>query len=148
DLSAQLNAPSDIRIAAWEPLPRMGGVVQPRAARGAPETQEPDMNLLSRRTIAVATFVLAALAPLVAAEAAKEVLANECVTVRYGDLDLNTGAGVAQLYERLKEASQRACRTGDAGLFYSVFQRKHCYDGALAAAVSSAHLAALVDVHE
>lgn len=56
---------------------------------------------------ALAAFASLAFAPV--ASAAPEAKADEVITVRAGDLDLNTQAGARALLKRVDEAATRMC---------------------------------------
>jgi len=68
------------------------------------------------------------------------------VTVRYADLDLNTAAGVEELYARLRAASRSVCNVGERRSLAEAMAAKSCYRQVLGAAVDgtkSPSLAAL-----
>lgn len=97
-----------------------------------------------RCALAVATFCFA---HVPAAQAHSELPATASATVRYGDLDLGTRAGVVALYERLQAAARVVCRNRAGGELYQVFQWQDCYLEALSAAVGRFELDALDALH-
>jgi len=62
------------------------------------------IKLLAAALLA-ASFGVAATVPAVAAPP----VAAETTSVRYGDLDLDSAAGIAQLYARLQVAAEKVC---------------------------------------
>jgi UrcA family protein len=69
------------------------------------------MNAITRNT---KSFTMAAVAAVCLASVTINVHADEAArTVRYSDLNLNTQAGAAVLYKRIRNAAQEVC--GDVG---------------------------------
>jgi UrcA family protein len=69
------------------------------------------------------------------------------VTVRYVDLDLNTPAGVEELYARLRTASRSVCNVGERQSLVQAMAAKSCYTQVLGAAVDEAKLPTLTALH-
>ena len=65
------------------------------------------VSLGALSALAVGALVASATLPA----AADGVLVSESIEVRYGDLDLDSAGGIAQLYARLKNAAEKACGT-------------------------------------
>jgi UrcA family protein len=105
------------------------------------------------RTIARYAPAVAALGALacgslgVAAETVETGVNIANVTVRYTDLDLNTGAGVEQLYARLRAASRSVCNVGERRSLAEAMAAKSCYHQVLGTAVDDAKLPTLAALH-
>jgi UrcA family protein len=69
------------------------------------------------------------------------------VTVRYTDLDLNTAAGIDELYARLRAASRTVCNVGEGRSLAEAMQAKSCYAQVLGMAVDDAKLPTLAALH-
>ena len=93
-------------------------------------------KVIARYAPALAAFgVLATGSFAVSAQAAERGAEIPAVTVRYGDLNLNTPGGVDALYARLRAAARTACDVrGGRPLAEQVLARS-CYHQALGAAV-------------
>jgi UrcA family protein len=105
------------------------------------------------RTIAKCAPTVAALGALtcgslgVAAETVERSVNIAQVTVRYPDLDLNTAAGVDELYARLRAASRSVCNVGERRSLAEAMAAKSCYRQVLSAAVDDAKLPTLAALH-
>src|SRR5215471_2143359 len=77
------------------------------------------------------------------AETAERNAELPSVTVRYADLDLNTPAGVEELYARLRIASRSLCNVGERQSLVEAMAAKSCYRQVLGAAVDNAKLPTL-----
>ena len=69
------------------------------------------------------------------------------VTVRYGDLNLNTPAGVEELYGRLRAAARHVCGVGERRALVDAMVAKSCYRQVLGAAVDDVKSPTLSDLH-
>jgi UrcA family protein len=69
------------------------------------------------------------------------------VTVRYGDLDLNTPAGVEVLYARLRAASKAVCHVDERRPLAETMAAKSCYLQVLGTAVDDAKLPTLTALY-
>ena len=69
------------------------------------------------------------------------------ITVRYTDLDLNTSAGVRELYSRLRIAARNVCNVGESRALINAMESKSCYVQVLGRAVDDAHLPTLTSLH-
>ena len=93
------------------------------------------MNAITRNT---KSFTTAAVAAVCLASVAINVHADEAArTVRYSDLNLNTQAGAAVLYKRIRNAAEAVC--GDVGPrpLAQAVAVKACVDRAIFAGVRS-----------
>ena len=105
------------------------------------------------RTIAKYAPAVAALGALtcgslgVAAETVERGVNIANVTVRYTDLDLNTSAGIDELYARLRAASRSACNVGERRSLAEAMAAKSCYAQVLGTAVEDAKLPTLTALH-
>lgn len=81
------------------------------------------------------------------AQAADSVAQIPSVAVSYGDLNLDTAAGVEALYARLRAASRSVCNVGEGKGLAAVMAAKSCYREVLGAAVSNAKLPTLTALH-
>ena len=82
----------------------------------------------------VGALSLAAAGGVAHADAAFDVPAR---TVHYSDLDLNTQAGVAALYNRIRSAAEQVCGNVDSRRLEQVTVAKACVDHAVSASVGS-----------
>ena len=104
------------------------------------------------RVIAKGAIAVAAVGALfygssgTAAQAAEPAVVPS-VTVRYADLNLNTSAGVRELYARLRAAARRVCNVGAATGLVNVMAARGCYDDVLSTAVADARLPTLTALH-
>ena len=105
-----------------------------------------------RKVHAVATIALVLGAPVIANAAHSDVAADESgIRVSYSDLNLNTGDGIAVLYKRLQNASDRACYAGafqQKGSVREAVEARTCYNDVLARSVAKVGNADLTAVHE
>jgi UrcA family protein len=105
------------------------------------------------RTIAKYTSAVAALGVLtcgalgVAAETVERGVNIPSVTVWYADLDLNTAAGIDELYARLRTASRTVCNVGERRSLAEAMAAKSCYARVLGTAVDDAKLPTLNALH-
>ena len=105
------------------------------------------------RTIARCAPAFAALGAVmcgslgVAAETVERGVNIANVTVRYTDLDLNTPAGVEELYARLRAASRSVGNVGERRPLAEAMAAKGCYRQVLGAAVDDAKLPTLAALH-
>jgi len=83
----------------------------------------------------------------VAAETVESGVNIANVTVRYADLDLNTPAGVEELYARLRAASRSVCNVDERRSLAEAMAAKNCYRQVLGAAVDDAKLPTLAALH-
>jgi UrcA family protein len=88
----------------------------------------------------VGALSLAAAGGVAHADAASDVPAR---TVHYSDLDLNTQAGAAALYNRIRNAAEQVCGNVDSRRLDEAAAAKACVDHAVAASVSSVNNAKL-----
>jgi UrcA family protein len=103
-------------------------------------------KVIARYAPAVAAFgVLSSFG--VSAQATERGAETPAVTVSYGDLNLNTSAGVEALYARLRAAARTACDVrGGRPLAEQVLART-CYHEALGAAVDGVQSLTLSALH-
>jgi UrcA family protein len=92
----------------------------------------------------VGALSLAAAGGVAHADAAFDVPAR---TVHYSDLDLNTQAGVAALYSRIRSAAEQVCGNVDSRRLEQVTVAKACVDQAVSASVASVNNAKLSSEH-
>jgi UrcA family protein len=88
----------------------------------------------------VGALSLAAAGGVAHADAAFDVPAR---TVRYSDLDLNTQAGAAALYNRIRSAAGQVCGNVDSRRLEQAAAAKACVDHAVSASVASVNNAKL-----
>ena len=69
------------------------------------------------------------------------------VTVRYADLDLNTAAGVEELYARLRSAARSVCNVGERRSLAEAMAAKSCYHQVLGTAVEGTKSPSLAALH-
>ena len=95
--------------------------------------------------LAVGAFVVTATLPAAAAEG---VLVDNSIEVRYGDLDLDSAAGIAQLYSRLKTAAEKVCDTGHKPQpLYLSYAWRSCVTAALERGIAAVDRPALAAYH-
>lgn len=92
--------------------------------------------------------VIARFAPAVAAfgvltfgltaHSAERVPDTKSVTVLYGDLDLNTQAGLAKLHTRLRAAAREVCDVREQRPLAETIEARTCYRQTFRAAIDSA----------
>jgi UrcA family protein len=70
------------------------------------------------------------------------------VHVNYGDLNVNSAAGSAVLYQRIRSAAEHVCPTSDVRGLASVTAAKTCKARAIGEAVAAVHSPALTWVYE
>ena len=88
----------------------------------------------------VGALSLAAAGGVAHADTALDVPAR---TVNYSDLDLNTQAGVAALYNRIHSAAEQVCGNADSRRLEQAAAVKACVDHAVSASVGSVNNAKL-----
>jgi len=88
----------------------------------------------------VGALSLAAAGGVAHADAAFDVPARK---VHYSDLDLNTQAGVAALYNRIRSAAEQVCGNVDSRRLEQAAAAKACVDHAVSASVGSVNNAKL-----
>jgi UrcA family protein len=94
--------------------------------------------------LAVGAFVATATLPA----AADGILVSESIEVRYGDLDLDTAAGIAELYARLKNAAERVCGTGyKPQVLFLAHSWRTCVKAALEQGIAAVDRPALTAYH-
>jgi len=95
-------------------------------------------------TLGVLMLGLATVAPA----AAEAPLISESTAIRYGDLDLDKTAGVAQLYARMRTAAERVCgeRYRPGTLVVEPAWRE-CVAAAVDTAVATLDRAAVTEYH-
>lgn len=84
---------------------------------------------------AVAAVSFASVAQM--AQAADVINDRPAQTVRYSDLNLNTDAGVASLYNRIHHAAEQVCGTVDSRRLEQVAAAQACVNTAMATSVSA-----------
>lgn len=99
-----------------------------------------------RRSLAVAG-AFAALAVTTGSFAAAPSDQPSTVTVRYGDLNLDTAAGVDTLYHRISSAARAVCHDENSRDLAIVAAVKHCQENAIAQAVHEVNNPRLALVH-
>jgi UrcA family protein len=99
-------------------------------------------------------IVMAGIAALCLATAAMAAQADapapQARTVRYADLNLNTPAGAAVLYKRIKNAAEQVCGDGNARQLAEAMAAKACLARAVQAgvhAVNNVQLTRVYDAH-
>jgi UrcA family protein len=94
-------------------------------------------------------YLAIALATLgVAAPAMAGYEPNPDVTVRYGDLDIDSQAGAALLLQRIEGAAVQVCARMNNGALVSRVLRDRCRQKVTAAAVARVNRPALATVYE
>lgn len=71
------------------------------------------------------------------ARAADTADSRPAVTVHYSDLNLNTEAGVASLYNRIRHAAQEVCGKVDSRRLDEVAAAQSCFNRAMASSVGA-----------
>jgi len=107
---------------------------------------------ISHRSIAriLAVIALAGTPSLLLADLAAAAVVDESapsVTVRYHDLNLNTPAGVAGLYGRIRGAAREVCHTLESRDFERKQYWDECFNHAVADAVKQVHNRTLSAYH-
>ena len=99
------------------------------------------MNAITRNT---KSFTTAAVAAVCLASVAINVHADEAArTVRYSDLNLNTQAGAAVLYKRIRNAAHEVCGDVDFRRLAEAAAAKACVDRAIVTGVRSVNVPTL-----
>ena len=83
--------------------------------------------------VAAVTFVSVAQM----AQAADVVDARPALTVHYSDLNLDTPAGAAALYQRIRHAAEQVCGKTDSRRLDEMVVAQNCMDKAIASSVSA-----------
>lgn len=81
------------------------------------------------------------------AQAAQRAPEVPSVAVNYGDLNLDTPAGVSTLYSRLRAAARKACDVREARPLAEAVEAHSCYRQALGAAVENVKSPSLSALH-
>lgn len=84
---------------------------------------------------AVAAVSFASVAQV--AQAADVVNERPTLTVRYSDLNLDTPAGAAVLYQRIRHAAEQVCGKADSRRLDEMVVARNCMDKAIASSVSA-----------
>lgn len=108
------------------------------------------MNAITRNSkhftmAAVAAVCLATVA--VGAHAGEAANGAAARTVRYSDLNLNTQAGAAVLYKRIRSAAEQVCGDVDVRRLDEVAAGKACVDRAISSSVHSVNNPLLTRVY-
>jgi UrcA family protein len=99
------------------------------------ETQEKVMNAITR---SIWNCTMAAAAAVCFASVAVVAHADEAAqTVHYADLNLNTQAGAAVLYKRIRNAAEQVCGDVDSRQLAEAAAAKACVDKAIFTGVRS-----------
>ena len=94
---------------------------------------------------AVGAFFLTATLPAAAADG---VFIDNSIEVRYGDLDLDSAAGIERLYSRLKTAAEKVCDTGyKPQPLYLSYGWRSCVTAALERGIAAVDRPALTAYH-
>jgi UrcA family protein len=99
---------------------------------------ETTMNISKRQKRGgnLRAIVFTALAMGLAGATNAAVLVGPDITVRFGDLPIETEQGATKLLQRIERAAQRVCAPVDHGTLDSRANAKACRQGVTAAAVS------------
>jgi UrcA family protein len=101
-------------------------------------------SIVSIGTLTALMLGLAAIAPA----AAEAPLVSESTAIRYGDLDLDKTAGVAQLYARMRTAAERVCgERYRPGTLVVEPAWRDCVAAAVAAGVAALDRPAVTEYH-
>jgi UrcA family protein len=111
-------------------------------------SRETDMKTFTLRNsnealvAAVAAFSLVSAAATVSlapqmAQAADMVNDRPALTVHYSDLNLDTQAGAAVLYQRIRHAAEQVCGKADSRRLDEMVVVQNCMDKAIASSVSA-----------
>jgi UrcA family protein len=84
----------------------------------------------------------------VPAQAAQREAWVASVAVPYGDLDLDSRAGVQALYKRLRGAAQRVCDYPAGPSLADILAYRRCFNEALTDAVRNVNSEALSSLHQ
>ena len=84
---------------------------------------------------AVAAVSFASVAQI--AQAADVINDRPALTVRYSDLNLDTQAGAAALYQRIRHAAEQVCGKADSRRLDEMVVAQNCMDKAIASSVSA-----------
>lgn len=105
------------------------------------------MFKVSQNYVAMIVGLTLAVGLMTTSAQAQDQAGAPTVTVRYGDLNLNTSKGVSVLYQRLKAASKQVCRSHEGRDLARAMDWRACYDQALSAGVNKANLETLSALH-
>lgn len=72
---------------------------------------------------------------------------EESARVSYSDLDLSKAAGVSELHERLRRASERVCRRSMRGRRSTSAEKQLCISGVVDKAVAEVNVSGLDEKH-
>jgi UrcA family protein len=82
------------------------------------------------------------------AQAAQSEVSVASVAVAYGDLDLDSAAGVNALYRRLRAAAERVCDHPAGRSLADILAYRACFGAALTDAVRDVNSEALTSLHQ
>lgn len=102
---------------------------------------------LNMKTAIPCTLLAMLLSSLSAAAAAVEFDEDAMRIVRFADLDLTRGAGVAELYARIKSAAGEVCQPINAREVESVLRSQRCTQQAIARGVAAVNAPALTSYY-
>jgi UrcA family protein len=91
----------------------------------------------SKNVIFAAVAVMSLTSLVQMAQAADLLNDKPTVTVRYSDLNLDTQAGAAALYQRIRHAAEQVCGKVDSRRLDEVVAVQTCTDKAVASSVSA-----------
>jgi UrcA family protein len=111
------------------------------------------LEMLMNRCLVALAATLGVLAAVPSYAAQPPTQQRQILThrVRFADLNLNSPAGVAELYDRLSFAAHRVCDDGDDWFLNTTSDALQCRADAIAGAVSQIHnpmLSALYQEHD
>ena len=92
-------------------------------------------------------YLLPIAALMLSGVASAEIRTNPGVVVRYGDLNLNTQAGVSRLHKRLKNAAVSVCTPLESGFLEKRSQHDQCVAEAIADSVAKVGNVNLTNYH-
>jgi len=104
-------------------------------------SRETDMKTFTLRNsknflfAAVAAVSFASVAQI--AQAADVINDRPALTVRYSDLNLDTQAGAAALYQRIRHAAEQVCGKADSRRLDEMVVAQSCMNKAIASSVSA-----------
>ena len=90
------------------------------------------------KNIVLAAVAAASLGSLTHMAQAADVAGDRpALTVRYSDLNIDTPAGAAALYSRIRHAAEQVCGKADSRRLDEVSAAKNCADKAVASSVAA-----------
>jgi UrcA family protein len=106
------------------------------------------VNAIGKYALAIAAFCAVGSESFGSNVQAAESTANiPSITVRYGDLNLNTAGGVEALYARLRAAARGVCSPHAGRALVNELERRSCYEQVLSIAVSNVKSDSLSALH-